>query len=258
MVRVYDIASVIENIAPTDLAESWDNVGLLVGKKDGLVKKVFVALDFDENTLNEAIKNHCDLIVTHHPIMIKPISKINDDTAQGRLILKLIEEKIALYSAHTNMDSANGGVNDLLANVLQLKNVQKIALDEDFEGRVGDIEVTKFADLMPVIKERLNLKYLRFVGDKEKNISKIAICGGGGAGFIPNVVGKCDLYLTADVKYHDAQFAEENNLCVIDAGHFETERAVCEFFAKIINENFQRRGVEVILSQRKKSYIKYA
>lgn len=253
MVYVRDVMAKIEELAPTSLADSWDNVGLLVGSDSKQVKRIMVMLDADVDTIDEAIANNVDLIVTHHPILIKPINRITDNK-----LIKLIENGISLYSAHTNLDSANGGVNDVLAQKLGLNNIGNFPLTEDLEliGRVGNIAESTLEEFINTVKTSLNCKYVKYVGDKSTIIRKVGVCGGGGADFIAMAKASgCDVYVTGDVKYHQAQLANEIGLCVIDAGHFETENIICSVLADYLKDMFKE--IEVLTSNRKESYLKY-
>lgn len=256
MIRVRDAAQAIEKIAPVELAENWDNVGLLAGRFDAPIKQILIALDLDEQTLKEAIDLRAELVVTHHPLMLGGLRRITDDTPEGALILELLSHGIAFYAAHTNMDSARGGINDLLADTLQLKNKRDMMLEDTLSGRMGDIEPMRLGDFLEHAKKMLDLPRLRYVGDREKIVRRVGVCGGSGAGFIEAAAGQCDVYLTGDVKYHQAQTAQALGLCVVDAGHFETENLVCPYFAQILQNEFPNRGVTVSVSKRNQSYIK--
>jgi len=250
MVYVRDIVMKIEDIAPTTLAENWDNVGLIIGRHDKLVKKVMVMLDADITTIDEAIMNNVDLIVSHHPLLIKPINKITDEK-----IIKLIKNDISLYSAHTNLDNANGGVNDILAQKLCLENIETLN-DSELCARIGNICECTLEELIKIVKTSLNCDFIKYVGDKSSIIRKVGVCGGSGADYITLAQSAgCDVFITGDVKYHQAQLATEIGLCVIDAGHFETENIICSVLANYLQDSF--RDIEVETSKRKLSYLKY-
>ena len=253
MVCVRDVMAKIEELAPTSLACDWDNVGLLVGNGDKQVKRIMVMLDADVHTIDEAIANNVDLIITHHPILLKPINRITD-----KKLIKLIENGISIYTAHTNLDSTNGGVNDVLAQKLGLDNIGKFPLIEDTEllGRIGNVAECTLEEFIKTVKTALNCEFVRYIGDKSTIIRKVSVCGGGGADFIPLAkTSGCDVYVTGDVKYHQAQVASEIGLCVIDAGHFETENIICSVLADYLKYMFKE--VEVLTSNRKESYLKY-
>lgn len=250
MTKVADVMSALKELAPIELAEEWDNVGLLVGTPEKEVHKILVMLDLDEKGVEEALEVNADMIITHHPVIMKPLSSITDP-----MLLKVIENKITVCSMHTNLDSAEEGVNQVLAETLGLSNIEPIDFDGVF-GRVGEVEECTLSELIQSVKLALDIDCVRFVGSKQNTIKKVALLGGSGADFIPNAkIAGCDVYITADVKYHQAQIAEKIGLNVIDAGHFETENPIIYKIARYLRGKTE--DVEIITSLRNKSYIKY-
>ncbi len=250
MAKVSDVVLAMEGLAPLSLAEEWDNVGLMVGDPDREVSKIIVMLDLDENGLKEALDVEADMIITHHPFIMSPLKSVTDKTLLG-----VIENKIAVCSMHTNLDRAAEGVNFVLAQTVGLENIEDV-LFEGFEAKGGHVEECSFGDYLQHIKLSLNIGHLRYVGDKDKEISKVCVIGGSGGDFIPAVAEQgFDVLLTADVKYHQAQLAQKLGLLVIDAGHFETENPVIYRVARYLMDKFE--DVDVITSLRSKSYIKY-
>lgn len=163
--KIKEITDILDNYAPRFLAEEYDNVGLLIGDEERECEKILLCLDIDEIVAEEAVRMGANLIVSHHPIMFNPIKKVTTDTSEGRCILKLIENKIALYSAHTNLDSAGGGLNDLMCEILDLENARPLANpDEEFGiGRVGTLKSeTTLADFAQKVKMFLELIILGF------------------------------------------------------------------------------------------------
>ena len=250
MAKVIDIVNFMKTLAPVELAEEWDNVGLLIGDSEREVHKVIVMLDFDRQGLEEALEVGADMIITHHPAIMPKISSITDP-----LYLKLIENKISLCSMHTNLDSADDGVNQVLAETLGLSDIEPIDFD-GLSGRVGYISECTLGEFIQTVKLALDIDHIRYVGSKKNIISKVAVVGGGGADFIPNAkIAGCDVFVTADVKYHQAQQAYKLDLNVIDAGHFETENPVIYKVTRYLRGILE--DVEVVASLRNKSYIKY-
>lgn len=250
MTKVSDVAKSMKDLAPIELAESWDNVGLLIGNSEREVHKILIMLDFDESGMREALEVGADMIITHHPAIMSKLSAITDS-----LYLDLIENKISLCSMHTNLDSADQGVNQVLAEILGLYDIEPIDFDGLF-GRIGYVDECNLGEFIQTVKLALDIEHVRYVGSKSNKISKVAVVGGGGADFIPNAkIAGCDVYVTADVKYHQAQLADKINMNVIDAGHFETENPVIYKVARYLRSNFE--DVDVITSLRTKSYIKY-
>lgn len=250
MVTVADVTAALEELAPTSLAEEWDNVGLLAGDAEREVSKIIVMLDLDENGLQEAINVGADMIVTHHPFIMSPLRSITDKT-----LLRVIENKISVCSMHTNLDCADEGVNFVLAQTVGLSDIEDVDLN-GFITKGGVIEQCSFGEFIQNVKLSLNIGNLRFVGEKSETVQKICVLGGSGADFIGQVkeLG-FDVLLTSDIKYHQAQTAQKIGLCVIDAGHFETENPVIYKVARHLMEKLD--DVDVITSLRSKSYIKY-
>lgn len=250
MTKVADVVKVMKDLAPIELAESWDNVGLLIGNTENEVHKILVMLDFGEQGMEEALEVSADMIVTHHPAIMSKLSTITDP-----LYLKLIENKISLCSMHTNLDSADQGVNQVLAETLGLYDIEPVDFDGLF-GRTGYVDECTLGEFIQTVKLALDIEHVRYVGSKRNTVSKVAVVGGSGGDFIPNAkVAGCDVYITADIKYHQAQMADKIGLNVIDAGHFETENPVMHKVARHLRSNLE--DVEVITSLRNKSYIKY-
>ena len=250
MTKVADVVNIMKALAPVELAEEWDNVGLLIGDREREVHKILVMLDFDKQGLDEALEVGADMIITHHPAIMPKLSTITDS-----LYLKLIENKINLCSMHTNLDSADEGVNQVLAETLGLSDIEPIDFDGLF-GRVGYISDCTLGEFIQTVKLALDIEHVRYVGSKRNAINKVAVVGGAGADFIPNAkIAGCDVYVTADVKYHQAQLADKLGLNLIDAGHFETENPVIYKVARYLRGNFEE--VEIITSLRNRSYIKY-
>lgn len=224
--KAYQICDLIEKIAPLDLAEEWDNSGLLIGEKNKDVRKILTALDINSNILNQAVQYDVDMIVVHHPIIFKPIKKLNDN-----LLVTLIKNDIAVYSAHTNLDNSLDGVNSVLADVLGLKNVSR-------EGMIayGEIEEISAFDFIADIKKNLGVESVRVSNyELDKKVAKVAVLGGSGGDFISVAKElKCDAFVTGEASYHDAQFAYENDLLLVSAGHFETENPVIDMLTEYL------------------------
>lgn len=227
------------------LIDHWDNTGFQIGDGEREVNRILVALDLDNEVCKKAIEEDFHMIITHHPLIFKPIDSITTSTPKGKLIYDLIKEEIVVYNAHTNLDQANGGVNDELARLLKLNNHIPLSLNSlGFEepygyGRVGDIEETKLVDYIKDIKEALDIDYLTVYGEQERIVKRVAVCGGSGAEFIYNAYkeGAC-IYITGDIKYHDAQLGNELGLTIIDASHYHTEKVILP----VIKEYLEKKG----------------
>lgn len=221
--KVNDIIKIMESIAPHELSEQWDNTGFLVGHKDMPVKKIMVALDASPEVVEQAVAQNVQMLITHHPIIFKAIKSVRDCNWQQKLLLTCIENKIAVYSAHTNLDSVMGGVNDVLTDKLDLQMtsvLSKETIEDTGIGRIGFLskEMT-LQDFAERVKRVFSLDYL-LVADAGKQVKKVAICGGAGADFIADALAAgADTYITGDVKYHEVQDAAFGGLNIIDAGH---------------------------------------
>ena len=248
MNKVSEILSYITEIAPLHWQENYDNSGLLVGDANALVDKALLTLDVTEKVIDEAIANSFHLIISHHPLIFKGLKNILTDNTIGRIITKAIKNDISIAAMHTNLDNSYLGVNRVLAENLGLKDLHILrqnSSEDDVQigsGMVGVLEneMTE-KEFLSLVKEKLNVPSLRHSELLERPIKKVAICGGSGS-FLINDAKRCkaDVYLTADVKYHDF-FDADNEILIVDAGHFETEQFTKQLFADIIlkkNPNF--------------------
>ena len=255
MPTVHEIEQSLYDWAPRHLAEDWDNVGLLVGSGAREVRRVLIALDVTEWVAQEAIERGADLIVAHHPLMNctwHKVQNVLDNNAQGRLIQTLIKHDISAICMHTNLDAADGGVNDVLAKALGLEGLSM--LNEEKIGRVGTLKREKrLEEFLPDVVQYLGCQGLRY-RDGGKPVHKVAVGGGACAEYIPQVIALgCDTFVTADVKYHD--FLDANGLNLIDAGHFETENPVCTAVQAYLADKFP--SLETVISTSHRSVIQY-
>ena len=255
MSTVADILAYIETIAPPYMAESWDNVGLLCGRKDREVKKILVALDPFRNVIEEAIAEKADLIVTHHPVIfMDKIMALNENTETTRNLLTLVENGIAAINAHTNLDLAPGGVNDVLAATLGLGDVEIINPEgTDAEGRpygllrCGTVTEQALSTFLSTVKTKLKCDGLRYVASG-KSVHKVAVGGGSCADCMQDALAAgCDTFVTSDVKYNQFRTAYELGLNLIDAGHFHTENPTMPILAAKLRAAFPE--VEVKLAE---------
>ena len=247
--NVRSIIEKIEAFAPVSLSSEWDNPGFLCGNKDKDIKRVLLALDVNLNTIDEAIENKCDMIVSHHPMFFKGLKRINFSEPEGKAVELLIKNDICVFSAHTNMDSAENGINQKLAELFNLSDIKVLEPigEKTGMGRFGTLPQEMTAeDFSKLVKEKLDTPFVRVSGGK--NIKKLAICSGSGAEyFYLAKENGCDALLTADVKYHNAIEAKENGICLIDAGHFPTEKIVCDIFKEILED----LPIELVISKDK-------
>lgn len=220
MKRVNDIYEYLQTLAPLELQLGFDNAGIQIGKLSNSVTRVLLALDVTSEVVSEAAELGAELIVSHHPLIFTPIKNITDDT-----LLRLAREDIAVISMHTNLDIAEGGVNDVLLSLFNAERVDY--LDEDNCGRVG--ELAKELDLSEFLiecKAALKANGLRYY-DAHRRVKRVAVMGGSGGDYVADAANKgCDTYITADIKHHQFLLAKELNINLIDADHYCTENPV--------------------------------
>lgn len=334
--KAIDIIDAMNKWASPKLIEEWDNTGFQIGDINTEISKILVSLDLDREAYKEAVKFGAQMIITHHPFIFKPLKSILYSSYKGKLIHDIIKKDIVVYNAHTNLDLAKGGVNDVLANILCLDNIEPLKLiykenlyklvvfvpkshaqivrdvlgkegagyignyshctynlegigtflplegtspfigeinkleeveeirietivkEKDLNkvidqmllahpyeevaydvypllnkgdihgyGRIGDVEEIELCKFLDIVKDKLNVDKLFVYGNLERKVKRVALCGGSGSSFIFDANQKgADVYLTGDVKYHDAQYANELGLTIIDAGHFHTEKVI--------------------------------
>lgn len=242
MVKCQAVMQAMERIAPRRLAEEWDNPGLLVGSPADEVRRILVALDVREETIDRAIKDGCDMIVSHHPLIFRGLKAVRTDEATGHKIARLLRHGIAVFAAHTNLDSAEGGVNDVLAERLGLAELGALMPGPEGEtqglGRIGTLAAPQPLSLdafAEIVKQRLGLSAVCVVRAGRRSVHRVALCGGSGASFIDRAATLgADVYVTGDVKYHDGEHAVDRGIHVVDAGHFATEHLIVERLAEAL------------------------
>lgn len=246
MTRVCDIEKYLFGWAPPALAEDWDNVGLLVGDGEQDVHKILVSLDITEAVVAEAAEVGADLIVAHHPVMNCTWHKVQNvrcDNAQGRMIMGMIQNGISAICMHTNLDAAEGGVNDILAEKLGLSDL--IPLNEEKIGRVGTLKCENpLVEFLPFVVKSLGCNGLRY-RSCGKPVYRVAVGGGACGDYIQNAIALgCDTFVTSDLSYHE--FLDTTELNLIDAGHFPTENVICPVITERLAKAFPT--VEVVRS----------
>lgn len=246
--KLKDILVLLEDLASAKLAEPWDNPGLQVGSFSQDITKIFVSLDPTLKALKSAYNGCAQLLLTHHPLIFRPLSQLESSYYPGNVIFNAIKNGIAVVAAHTNLDSAWGGINDILADLFELKDVETLNEVDDPGnsglGRVGNLpEPVKLSIVIKKVKEILNAEKLRVAGDGNTMINRVAIVGGSGGSLISLAHKKdADLLLTGDVSHHDALEADSLGLVLIDAGHFRMEKVAFDIFANRLGSLFLERG----------------
>ena len=243
MYTVAAVENMLYDWAPKDLAESWDNVGLLVGDPCATVQRILVSLDITEAVVEEAAEMQADLIVAHHPVMNctwHPVQTLRTDDRQGRILTGLIRHNIAAICMHTNLDAADGGINDILAEKLGLSGL--IPLSEQKIGRIGTLNCElPLVEFTHSVVKSLGCHGLRYT-DCGKPVHRVAVGGGACGEFIPQAMAHgCDTFVTSDLKYHD--FLDTTEMNLIDAGHFPTEDLICAELVKRLSAAFPAASV---------------
>lgn len=258
MATVHDIVSFLDTIAPEAWKESWDNVGLLCGRMGQPVTKILVALDPFPSVIHEAVTENADLIVTHHPLIFgNALMNVTDCTETGKSLLTLIEHNIAAVNAHTNLDMAPSGVNDVLAQTLGLENITvpfTSGLNTDGQSygllRTGTVASQSLDRFLSQVKDRLGCPGLRYA-DGGKPVHRVAVGGGAcGSEWLQAVQAGCDTFVTADVKYNQFWDAQQAGLTLIDAGHFYTENPVVAVLAQKLQAAFPEIPVSISKTHR--------
>ncbi len=237
---VKDIYNFIDSIAPFNQQCEWDNSGMLVGESDKEIKKIALVLDITAEAVKKAAEIGADLIISHHPVIFKATKTFTDNDPA----FLLAKNGISAICAHTSLDCAAGGVNDVLAKALGFENAYPLPVDgEAAMARVADTD-TDAETLAKLVGKKLNAGTR--LADSGKRIKKVALCGGAGGDFIEAVAESgCDAYITGDVSHHEFLDALSIGLTVIAAGHFETENPVISSLAEKIRNNFAL-DVEII------------
>ena len=232
MPAIKDIFNYLCELAPLERQLDFDNAGFLIGKDNSVCHKALVSLDVTEKVVEEAVKGEYELIISHHPVIFSPLKKITD-----KKLIDILEHKIAVISMHTNLDIAEGGVNDVLLELVGAK--REDFLDEEHCGRIGYFEHgISLNDFLAICRDKLHTNGLRYY-DSGRSVKRIAVLGGSGGDEIENAFEKgCDTYLTSDIKYHQFLLAQELEINLIDGDHFGTEDPVIEVLCKKLSTRF--------------------
>lgn len=247
MPKANEIFEYLNKLAPLNLQMDFDNSGFLVGDKNSEVKRCIVALDVTDSVIDEAIEQNAELIISHHPIIFNPQKSVSADELVGRKLIKLIKNDISVISMHTNLDIADGGVNDALMQVLACPVSGGLEpVGEGFCGRIGEYEeAIDFFEFLGICKKALNSNGLRY-HYAGKPVKKLAVMGGSGGDCITlaDELG-CDTYVTADIKYGGFLDAKALGINVIDADHFCTENVIIPVISEKLGKMFPGLCVSV-------------
>ncbi|TAH02482.1 MAG: Nif3-like dinuclear metal center hexameric protein [Sphingobacteriales bacterium] len=244
------IINVLETVAPPSLQESYDNVGLLIGTSADPCTGVLVTLDVTEAVVDEAVAKKANLIVAHHPLIFGGLKRISPNDHVGATVIRAIRDGIAVYAIHTNLDNVLEGVNGMMAEKLGLIHtkvlVPKLGIVGEGigSGAIGEWEVTKSPEeALNLVKERFGLRVIRHTPFLQRPVKRVALCGGAGSFLISNALhAGADLYITADVKYHEF-FGAEGRMILADIGHFESEQFTSDLLFGRLREKFPNFAV---------------
>ena len=248
------LIQIIEELCPSDTAEEWDNCGYQIqcGTGENEVRRLLVALEVTSAVIEEAAELGAELILTHHPMLFHPIHKLSEQDLTGSYLFQLIRENISVYSCHTSFDKLDGGNNDYLGALLELERIRSFPENDGF-CRMGQtpFDVT-FMEVIHKAAQALSIdqKYFRWVGDLRTPIERIGWCTGAGSEFIAAAQkAGCDLFITGDLKYHDAQMAKELGICVLDAGHYGSEKIFAENMAQMLAKRCADASLQIYCSE---------
>jgi dinuclear metal center YbgI/SA1388 family protein len=241
MPTVKQITDLLYKWAPPELAAPWDNVGLQIGDVSQHVSSVLLSLDVDTECLTQLDVDNYDLVITHHPIFFKPIKQVLFDSDMGAILETFLKLKVSLLSLHTNLDAAEGGVNDALIGSYGITPHTGTILSRDGFGKWFDMQpapLQDYIDLMPCTVQGFTA---------ERNVSRIGFCGGSGHGLIQDAVREnCDVFITGEITYHDHVYAEMHNLTVLTLGHKESEVLVLPVIRERLLDAFPDLNIDIL------------
>lgn len=252
MATVNDIYAFLNALAPVRYQMDFDNAGFLVGDGGTAVKKTLLALDITDDVIAEAVELRAQLIVSHHPLIFTPLRHATTDDLAGRKVLVLARHGISAICMHTNLDAADGGVNDCLAKKLGLNDV--FLLNNEKIGRIGTLSCEKgLEEFLRDVIELLGCGGLRYCRGSGR-VHRVAVGGGACGEYIPQAIAQgCDTFVTSDLRYND--FLDTRGLNLIDAGHFPTENVVCPTVKAYLEEHFPE--VKTVISTSHRDVIQY-
>lgn len=257
---VGDVAQIVAAIAPPRLAEEWDNVGLQAGRMDWPVQTIWVALDPAPDVMHAACQAGADLLITHHPLIFKPLSCVDTSTPEGQVIAQAVLHQTAVFSAHTNLDSARAGLNDLLARKIGLTGLSVLvpcanpsdtsATPTDGLGRIGTLdEETTLAGLAGRIKNDLALPSVKIAGRTNQPVRTVAVCTGSGGSLLADFLSSAaDVYVTGDLGYHHGRAIEAMDRGAIDIGHFASEHLIVAELARRLRQHLARSDADATVT----------
>jgi dinuclear metal center YbgI/SA1388 family protein len=266
LLTVKKIMEFINDFAPFNLAESWDNSGLQAGDPDGSVQKILVSLDVTMAVMEAARDWGADLVLSHHPLQISPSKSIDFNKMPGSAIAMAARERISILSAHTNLDKAADGLNDYFAGIMGVDCDQSLDFDPKTKdsgdsaerlqgiGRIGHLKAPlSLRELALQVKERFRIKHLRVIGDLDLHVNTVALCTGSGGSLLDCfLASSADVYITGDIKYHEARQVEMHHKGLIDVGHFASEAIVVDLLESSLAKAVESAGYDIRIKGFKK------
>ena len=245
--KINKVLEILNEWAPEADAQEWDNVGLLIGSEEDELTGILVALDVTEAIANEAKESGSNLIITHHPIIFNPLYTLRRSEYPASVIVQLIKNDLSVYTMHTNLDIAESGVNETLAEKLKLKQIKPF---DDSElgalGRIGELQSElRMDDFLKELKSVLAVESLTYKGDTSKFIKKVALCSGAGGSFIDTAVRmNADVFVSSDFKHSNWLEAGER-IALVNAGHFESEEIVLDSIIDKLGRRMQNVDISI-------------
>jgi len=245
-VAVRDLVAALDEISPPDLHEDWDNTGLLLGDPAAASSSVLTCLTLTPDVAAEAIEGEHGLVVTHHPILFRPVQRLTANDPQGAMLLELAQAGVAVYSPHARWDNADGGINDRLAERFGLTDVLPMRVRDDLStktprgaGRIGTLtEPLSFATFVDRVKVSLALPGLDAVPTK-RPVRRVGVaCGAAGSYLADAVAADCDAFVTGEARFHTALEARGSGVGLVLLGHYASERFSLEELAGILADRF--------------------
>ena len=254
-VLLKDILTLLDRIAAFELAESWDNVGLMVGDEQQEIGGIMIGLDPTEALLDEALAAGANCLVTHHPLIFKPIKSLPSAGPLGRFLRKALRHDIAVVGCHTNLDLVPGGVSEVLARQIGLVDTRPLLAKNPVTGpalgfgRIGRLpEPESGAEFIPRLLAALQLAGVQVAGVLPERIESVAVCGGSGSDLAEAAwAAGAQVYLTGELKHSTARWVEESGFCAIDGGHFATENGVVKVLAHLLREAASDHGLPLAI-----------
>lgn len=246
-----EIIEKLEILSPPSFAALWDNVGLLVGRREKEVDSILLALDITDEVIDEAVLKKVDMLISHHPLIFSSVKKINSDDVTGRRILKLIQNDISYYAMHTNFDVM--GMADAVADEIELKHRQvlDITYEDDLSkegfGRIGRLpRIMSLSECAEFVKEKLAVECVKVFGDFDMMLETAAISPGSGKSMIePALSAGMDVLITGDINHHEGMDAVAAGMAIIDAGHFGTEKIFVPYMEEYLSRELENVSISV-------------